>query len=103
MVGYIYLAAAIIFEIIATTLLKFSDGLQHILPTVFAVLGYVGCYFCFAKCLKSINLGVAYATWSAVGIIVSAILGAMLFSEAVPPRGIAGIALLIAGVVLINI
>lgn len=78
---WIYLSLAIGFELIATTLLKLSDGWTKLLPSVATIIFYVLCFWFFALALKKIELGIAYAIWSGVGIAVLAIIGIAFFKE----------------------
>ena len=78
---YVLLGTAIVLEIIATTLLKSSEGFTKLLPAVFCILFYILCFFIFSKALNSINLGVAYATWCAGGIVATAVISAAVFGE----------------------
>ena len=78
---YVLLGAAIILEIIATTLLKASEGFTKLIPTLFCIVFYVLCFYSFSKALLNINLGVAYATWCAGGIVATTIISALIFGQ----------------------
>lgn len=101
--AYIFLGCAIILELLATTLLKYSVGFTKIYPTLGCLMAYFLCFFLFSKALNSINLGAAYATWSAVGIVVSAIISAVLFGERLNTIGIVSLVLIISGCILLNL
>lgn len=101
--AYVFLALAIVFELIATTLLKYTDGFRRPLPTVACILIYIVCYFCLSRALGDINLGVAYATWSGVGIVVTAIISYFLFKQHLSLVTVLGMVLVIAGCVMINL
>ena len=94
---YVLLGTAIVLEIIATTLLKSSEGFTKLLPAVFCILFYILCFFIFSKALNSINLGVAYATWCAGGIVATAVISAAVFGEKLNWIGITGIVVLLCG------
>ena len=100
--GYLFLALAIIGELIGTTLLKYSEGFTKFIPTTGCVLAYVACFYFFSKCLTSINLSVAYATWSGVGIIAATLLSVYIFKEKIDIIGVVGILLIVVGAVLLN-
>ena len=100
---YVLLGTVIVLEIIATTLLKSSEGFTKLLPAVFCILFYILCFFIFSKALNSINLGVAYATWCAGGIVVTTIISALLFGQKLNMVGIAGIVLIVAGCIIVNL
>ena len=101
--AYIYLGAAIITELAATSFLKMSEGFTRLWPTIATLILYGGCYFCFAKALLNINLSVAYATWCALGIIGATLLSVFLFRESLSFIGFIGILLIVAGVILLNL
>lgn len=100
---YVLLAGAIAFEIVATTLLKMSDGFSRLLPSAGTVVGYVLSFVLLALALKSVPVSVAYAIWSAVGTAVIAAIGMVVFKEPVSVLKLGGIALIIIGVVALNL
>lgn len=101
--GYLFLAIAIVGELIGTTFLKYSDGYTKLVPTVISILSYGLCFYVFSKSLLSINLSVAYATWSAVGLIVTTLISVYIFKEGITPAGVAAILMITAGVVVLNL
>lgn len=100
---YILLACAIGLELVATTFLKISAGFTKLLPTLICMCCYFVCFFCFSKALNGINLGVAYATWSGVGIVASAVISAVLFHQGVNLAGVLGMVLILIGCVIVNL
>lgn len=100
--AYILLGVAIAFELIATVCLKYSNGFTNLLPSIGSVIAYIICFYTFSKSLTNINLSVAYATWSAVGIIVSSLLSVFLFKEGITKIGVVGILFIVVGVILLN-
>lgn len=100
---WLLLAAAIVAEIIATTLLKVSVGFTKPLPSIGTVLGYVLSFYLLSLVLKYVPLSVAYAIWAAAGTIAIAIVGVGLFSEKLTAVQIAGILVTAAGVAMINL
>lgn len=100
---YVLLGAAIVLEIIATTLLKMSEGFTKLLPAAGCVVLYILCYFVFSKALLKIDLGVAYATWCAGGIVATTIISAVVFGQKMNAVGTVSIVLIIVGCVLLNL
>lgn len=100
---YFLLAVAIIAEIIATSLLKASQGFTKLRPGAGCVLFYVICYYTFSKAINGIDLGIAYATWCGVGIVATAIIAWIIFGQKLSPAGIAGLILIVAGCVILNL
>ena len=101
--AYVLLGAAIGLELLATTLLKYSAGFTKLYPSLGCLAAYFLCFFLFSKTLDSINLGAAYATWSAVGIVASSIISAVLFGEKLNTIGIISLVLIITGCILLNL
>lgn len=103
MKNMIYLLFAILFETSATTLLKVSDGFTVILPTVGSILLYVLSFYCLSTCLKTVPIGIAYAIWSALGIVLVTLVGIVAFKQTPDWPAIIGIALIIIGVGVLNL
>ena len=100
---YLYLSGAILAEVTGTTALKFSDGFENVLPTLVVIGGYVGSFYLPSLTLQELPIGLVYATWSAVGIVAAVLVGVVLFDESVDLAGIAGLALIVGGVVVLNL
>jgi len=100
---YVLLAAAIGAEITATSLLKLSAGFTRLWPSVGVGVGYLLSFVLLAQTLKSVPVSVAYAIWSGAGTAVIAAIGMTLLGEPVSLLKIGGIALIIAGVVALNL
>lgn len=101
--SYLYLFFAILGELLGTNLLKLSEGFTKPVQTISALLSYGLCFFFLSLSLKKIPLGVAYATWSAVGLVFTAIISVMIFNEKINVYTVIGLALIIAGVVMVNL
>jgi small multidrug resistance pump len=101
--NYLWLAAAIISEVIATSSLKSSNGFTRLLPSIAVVVGYSAAFYFLSQTLKTIPLGVAYAIWSGLGTVSIAIVGVVFFRQTLDRAAIAGMTLIIAGVVVMNI
>lgn len=101
--GYIVLALAIMLEICSTSLLKFSEGFTKLLPSIFFVFGMGASFYALSQALLSIPLNVAYAIWSGAGTALTAVIGVVLWKEHIDFYGIAGISLIIIGVIVLNL
>lgn len=99
---YSLLAAAILSEIAGTTALKAVDGLSRPLPLVVVVLGYSASFYSLTLALDDLPLGLVYATWAAIGIAGVALTGIVLYDESLDLAGVVGMALIVAGVVVLN-
>jgi small multidrug resistance pump len=101
--GYLTLAGAIAAEVAATTAMKYADGFSRLWPSLLTALGYVVSFLLLAQTLKTLSIGTAYAIWSGVGTATIAVLGLLLFGEALTLVKVAGIVLIIGGVVVLNL
>jgi small multidrug resistance pump len=102
-VAVAYLLAAILFEVVATTCLKQSEGFTKLWPSVGTTLGYAVAFLLLAQSLKAIEVSVAYAVWSGVGTALITVIGVSVLGEPLSALGVAGIALIVAGVVALNL
>ena len=101
--GYLYLTIAIIAEVIATSLLKATAEFTRPCPTLLVAAGYGLAFFCLTLVLRSIPVGVAYALWSGLGIVL-VILAGMVFYKQIPDLpAILGVLLILAGVTVIQL
>lgn len=100
---YLFLAFAIALELVATTVLKYTEGFTKLLPTLLCVVLYVACYFCLSRALLKMNLGVAYATWCGVGMVVTTLVSVFLFKQGISAVGVIGIVLIVIGCVILNL
>ena len=101
--GYVYLMLAITAEVIGTTLLKYTEGFTKLWPSVGSLLGYAIAFVLLSQTLKTLEVGVTYAVWSGIGTAAIAIIGAIAFKEPMTAAKIAGLALIIVGVALLNL
>ncbi len=97
------LVLAIVGEVIGTAGLKASEGFGRLGPSVVAVLGYCAAFYFLSLSLREIPLGVAYAVWSGLGTVGSVLLGVLIWREALGLAHLAGIGLIVAGVVVLNV
>ena len=98
----IWLLLAIGSEIVATSALKASDGFTRLVPGIVVVVGYAVSFYFLSLSLREIPLGVVYAVWSGIGTAAIALIGVVFFQETLGWAGIAGIVLIVLGVVLLN-
>lgn len=97
------LAIAIVAEVIATSALKSSEGFSRWLPTTVVVAGYGLAFYCLSLALKSIPVGIAYAVWSGVGIVLVAGIAWVMHGQKLDAWAFVGISLIISGVAVLNL
>jgi small multidrug resistance pump len=102
-IEYVYLLIAIIAEVIATSSLKASQGFTRFLPSMVVILGYGAAFYLLSLSLNGIGVGVAYALWSGIGIILLAAIGVVVFGEKIDVPAVIGFALILAGVAILNL
>jgi small multidrug resistance pump len=100
---YLYLAIAIVAEVIATSFLKSTEGFTRLLPSVVVVLGYVAAFYFLSLTLRTMSVGIVYAIWCGVGIILVALIAWLVFGQKLDLAAILGMALIVAGVAVINV
>lgn len=103
MKNYFFLACAIIFESVGTSFLKASEGFTKPLQTVIFVVAMTASFYMLTLAIRTIPIGIAYAIWSAVGIVVISIVGYFLYKQHLDLPAIIGIGLIIVGVIVINV
>lgn len=99
---WIFLAIAIVSEVIATSALKASEGFTRLWPSVLVVTGYAIAFYCLSLVLKTIPVGVVYAIWSGAGIALIALVAWVFFGQSLDLPAIIGLLLIVAGVVVLN-
>lgn len=97
------LGIAIVAETIATSSLKASEGFTRLWPSVLVVLGYGLAFYFLSLTLRVIPVGVAYAVWSGVGIVLVTLIGWFLFGQKLDMPALIGIAFIMAGVIIMNV
>ncbi len=100
---YIFLAVAIISEVTATCALKACDGFTRLVPSALVIVGYGVAFYCLTIVLQTIPVGITYALWAGLGIILVALVGMVHYKQTPDIPAIIGMALIISGVVVINI
>jgi len=101
--NWLFLIMAIISESIATNSLKASNGFTNLVPSIIALIGYGSVLLFLSLAIRTIPVGVAYATWSGIGIILIAFVGWLWHKQTLDAPAIIGIGLIIAGIVIMNV
>lgn len=100
---YLYLTVAIIAEVAATSALKASEGFSRLVPSLVVILGYGTAFYLLTLVLRFIPVGITYALWSGLGIMLVTVVGAYLYKEIPDAPAVVGMALIVAGVLIINL
>ena len=100
---WVYLAVAIVSEVIATSALKAADGFSRLWPSLIVVAGYAAAFFFLSLTLRTIPVGVAYAVWSGAGVALIALIGWLFLGQSLDTPAIFGLSLIVAGVLVINV
>jgi small multidrug resistance pump len=103
MLAWIYLSAAITTEVIGTVFLRFTDGFTRPAPSAVVIVTYVASLWLTALALKGLEISLAYAVWAGVGTAAIAVIGMAAMGETVNGLKLASIALVIGGVVGLNL
>lgn len=103
MTGLIYLGIAIVGEVIATSFLRSAAGFTQLVPSIVVVLGYCITFYFFSLALQTIPVGIGYAIWSGVGIVLVSIIAYFVHGQTLDLPALLGIALILAGVLVINL
>lgn len=101
--AYVYLALAIVAEVIATSALKASEGFTRLGPSLLVAAGYGIAFYFLSLTLKSVPVGVAYAIWSGAGIVLIALIGWLVLKQPLDLPAVLGMGLLVAGVAVIQL
>lgn len=101
--GAVYLLIAIVGEVIATSFLRASAGFTQLVPSVVVVVGYGITFYFFSLALQTIPVGIGYAIWSGVGIVLVSIIAYFAYGQSLDLPALIGIGLILAGVLVINV
>ena len=101
--AYLYLALAILSEVIATSALKASEEFTKLVPSIIVLIGYGAAFYFMTLVLRTIPIGITYAVWSGVGIVLIAIVGAIFYKEIPDLPAVIGMGLIISGVIVIHL
>lgn len=103
MTGYFYLAIAIVAEVIATSALKAIDGLHKPMPLLLVIVGYVTAFWMLSLVMRSIPVGIAYAVWAGLGIVMVSLAALVLYGQKPDLPALLGMGLIVAGVLVIQL
>jgi small multidrug resistance pump len=101
--AYVYLAIAILAEVIATSSLKATAEFTKPWPSLLVIAGYGTAFYCLTLSLRVIPVGIAYAIWSGLGIVLVATAGYLLYQQKLDAPAILGMAMILGGVLVINL
>ena len=100
---WLFLAIAIVSEITATSALKASAGFTRVVPSIVVVIGYLLSFYFLSLTLKAISIGIAYAIWAGLGIVLLAIIGWVVYDQQLDAAAIVGMSFILAGVLILNL
>ena len=100
---WLILGVAIVSEVIATLALKAADGFTRLLPSAIVVVGYGIAFYCLSLVLRTLPVGIVYAIWSGAGVALIALVGWLVYGQALDLPAIVGMSLIVAGVVVLNV
>lgn len=101
--NWLFLSIAIVAEVIATSALKAADGFTRLGPSLVVIAGYGISFYFLSLALRGIPVGVAYAVWSGVGIVLISVIGWLAFGQTLDAAAVFGIGLIMAGVIVLNV
>ena len=103
LVTYGVLAIAIVFEVVGTSFLQQSQQFTRPLPTALTVVCYAGAFYFLSLALKTMPVGIAYAIWSGLGIVLISLIGLFVFKQSLDLAAVIGLGLIVAGVIIVNV
>jgi small multidrug resistance pump len=101
--NWLFLAIAICAEVVATSALKASEGFTRLIPSILVVVGYAISFYLLSLTLKVIPIGITYAIWSGVGVVLISLAGWYFYDQKLDLASIIGISLIVAGVMVLNL
>lgn len=101
--AYALLSCAIISEVIGSSFLVKSEGFTRILPSIMVFVLFSIAFYLLSQVIKIIPLGIAYAIWAGVGIVLTALIGYFIFKQTLDLAAIIGIGFIVCGVIIINL
>jgi small multidrug resistance pump len=90
-------------EVVATSALKAAEGFSRFWPSVIVIVGYGLAFYCLSLTVRTVPIGIAYAIWSGVGIVLISLVGLLLYRQPLDLPAVIGMALILAGVLIINV
>ena len=103
MKNWVFLLIAIVSETVATSALKSSEGFSRLWPSVLVVAGYSAAFYFLSLTLRTIPVGIAYAIWSGIGVVLIALAGWLIHGQRLDAPALIGIGLIVSGVVVMNV
>ncbi|WP_181243640.1 DMT family transporter [Halomonas ventosae] len=103
MMAFLFLALAIVAEVVATSALKASEGFSRLWPSVTVVVGYGLAFYLLALVLRTMPVGIAYAFWAGLGIVLVTLVGILVYGEKPDLPALLGLAMIVGGVVVIQV
>lgn len=103
MMAYLFLAIAIVGEVVATAALKASNGFTQLVPSSITVVGYAVTFYFLSLALKTIPVGIAYGMWAGLGIVLISAVSWVMFGQKLDIWGFVGLAFILAGVLIVNV
>lgn len=100
---YLLLVVAIAFEVIATSALKATEGFTRLGPSIVTIFGYSLAFYFLSLTLKTMPVGIVYAVWSGAGVVLIAAIGWVYYRQSIDLPGLIGVALILAGVLVVNL
>ncbi len=100
--AYLYLALAIVAEVVATSSLKASQEFTRLWPSVTVVVGYALAFYLLTLALRTLPVGIAYAFWAGLGIVLVTLIGILVYGERLDAPAALGLAMIVGGVVVIQ-
>ncbi|CAB3779186.1 Multidrug transporter EmrE [Paraburkholderia caffeinitolerans] len=100
---WLFLIIAIVAEVIATSALRASEGFSRLVPSAVVVAGYGVAFYCLSLTLKNLPVGVVYAVWSGVGIVLITLVAMVLYKQVPDLPAVLGLGLIVSGVVVLNL
>ena len=101
--AYLYLALAILSEVIATSALKASEEFTKLIPSAIVFVGYGVAFYFMTLVLRTIPIGITYAVWSGIGIVLIAVVGAVFYKQIPDIPAVIGMGLIISGMIVIHL
>jgi multidrug transporter EmrE-like cation transporter len=101
--AWVTLGIAIAAEVVGTSALKASEGFTRLWPTAIVVAGYAVAFYCLSLVLRTLPVGITYAVWSGLGIVLITLAAWLLYGQTIDLAGLLGMGLIIAGVVVLNV
>ncbi|MCA1770829.1 MAG: multidrug efflux SMR transporter [Halomonas sp.] len=103
MMAFVYLAVAIVAEVVATSALKATDGFTRLWPSLLVMVGYALAFYMLSLVLRTMPVGIVYAIWAGLGIVLVAVVGLVVYGQRPDLPAVIGIGLIVAGVLTIQL